>query len=150
MQETHSNCFRLKKCSTTLRQAKTDNTFRHSCLPVFTWRRIVLHFFDPKQLLRVSCILWCYFLKWYSTMLQNASLWCSIFVRFQVLNRNIKMLLSINNLFFVHVKINGISFIVLQAINETRRFFIKIVKRLIIIGIDKSKCIRKCYFALKC
>ena len=36
-------------------------TFRHSCLPVFAWRRVVLHFFDPKQLLRVSCILWCNF-----------------------------------------------------------------------------------------
>ena len=30
--------------------------FRHSCLPVFAWRRVVLHIFDPKQLLRVSCM----------------------------------------------------------------------------------------------
>ena len=51
--------------------------FRHSFLPVFERRRVLLHFFDPKQLLRVSCILWCYFTKWYSTILQNASLWCS-------------------------------------------------------------------------
>ena len=36
-------------------------TFRHSCLPVFACRRVVLHFFDPKQLLQVSFILWCYF-----------------------------------------------------------------------------------------
>ena len=39
----------------------TSLLFRHSCLPVFAWRRVVLHFFDPKQLLRVSCILWRYF-----------------------------------------------------------------------------------------
>ena len=37
MQETHNNCFESKKCST--------------------------HFFDSKQLLQVSCILWCYFFK---------------------------------------------------------------------------------------
>ena len=37
------------------------STFRHLCLPVFTWRRVVVHFFNPKQILRVSCILWCYF-----------------------------------------------------------------------------------------
>ena len=36
-------------------------TFRHSCLLVFAWRRVVLHFFDPKQLLRVASFLWCYF-----------------------------------------------------------------------------------------
>ena len=40
-------------------------TFRHSCLPVFTWRRVILHIFDPKQLLRVPCILWCHYLKCY-------------------------------------------------------------------------------------
>ena len=39
--------------------------FRHSCLPVLTWWRLVLRIFDPKQLLRVSCILWCYFSKCY-------------------------------------------------------------------------------------
>ena len=44
-------------------------TFRHSCLPVFVWRTVVVCFFDPKQLLRVSCILWCYLTKWYSTIL---------------------------------------------------------------------------------
>ena len=42
-------------------------TFWHSCLPVFAWRRIVLRFFDPKQLLRVSCILWCYYAKCYNS-----------------------------------------------------------------------------------
>ena len=52
----------------------------HSCLPVFACRRVVLHFFDPKQLLRVSCILWWYLSKWFSTILQNASLLCCIFV----------------------------------------------------------------------
>ena len=50
-------------------------TFRHLCLPVFAWRRAVLHIFDPKQLLRVSCIVWCYYLKHYSTIVENASLW---------------------------------------------------------------------------
>ena len=51
--------------------------FRYSCLFVFAWRRVVLRFFYPKQLLRVSCILRCYFSKWYSIILQNTSLWCS-------------------------------------------------------------------------
>ena len=40
--------------------------FRHSCLPVFAWRRVVLHIFDPKQLLRVSCMLSCHYPKCYS------------------------------------------------------------------------------------
>ena len=57
MQETRNNCFGSKICSTTLRQAKTDKhecrnitaiwnitttVFRHLCLPVFAWRRVVL------------------------------------------------------------------------------------------------------------
>ena len=42
--------------------------------------------FDPKQLLWVSCILWCYFTKWFSTILLNASLLCSIFVDFSFSN----------------------------------------------------------------
>ena len=53
-------------------------TFRHSCLTVFAWRRVVLRFFDPKQLLRVSRILWCYYPKCYSIIFENASLWCFI------------------------------------------------------------------------
>ena len=40
--------------------------FSYSCLTVFAWRRVVLRFFDPKQLLWVSCILWCYYPKCYS------------------------------------------------------------------------------------
>ena len=34
----------------------------HVCLTRFVWRRVVLRFFDPKQLLRVLCI-WCWFAK---------------------------------------------------------------------------------------
>ena len=45
-------------------------------LPVFPWRRVVLRFFNPKRMLQVSCILWCYILKCYSIILQNANLWC--------------------------------------------------------------------------
>ena len=41
-------------------------TFWHSCLPFLAWRRVLLCFFDPKQLLRVSCILRCYYRKFYS------------------------------------------------------------------------------------
>ena len=48
--------------------------FWHLCLPVFVWRRVVLHILDPKQLLRVSCILWCYNPKCYSIILQ---VWCT-------------------------------------------------------------------------
>ena len=69
MQETRNNCF-----------GNVAVTFRHSCLHGFAGRRVVLHFFDPKRLLRVSYILWCCFTKWYSTIPQNASFWCSIFV----------------------------------------------------------------------
>ena len=54
--------------------------FRYSCLPVFAWRRVVLRIYDPKQLLRVSCILWCYYSKYYSIILENASLWCFIII----------------------------------------------------------------------
>ena len=73
MQETRNNCFGSKKFCTTLHLAKTGKhecwntllcvavTFPHSCLFVFAWRRVVLHFFHQKQLLQVSCILWCYF-----------------------------------------------------------------------------------------
>ena len=32
--------------------------------------------FRPEQLLRVSCILWCYYPKCYSIIFENASLWC--------------------------------------------------------------------------
>ena len=38
----------------------------HSCLPIFIWQRAGLYiyfFFDPKQLLWVSCITRCYFAK---------------------------------------------------------------------------------------
>ena len=58
--------------------------FRHSCLPVFIWRRVVLYIFDPKQLLRVSCILWCFNSKCFSIILKNASLCCLIII--QILN----------------------------------------------------------------
>ena len=47
--------------------------FWHSYLPVFV-------FFDLKQLLRVSCILWCYYPKCYSITLENTSLWCFIVI----------------------------------------------------------------------
>ena len=70
MQKTLNNCFGSKRHSMTLRQAKTNKpqcrnitTRKHSCLPVFAWRRVVLSFFDPKQLLRVSCNWWCFFFK---------------------------------------------------------------------------------------
>ena len=34
-------------------------------------------FFNPKQLLQVFCI-WCYFTKWSSVVLPNASWWCFV------------------------------------------------------------------------
>ena len=65
MQEACNNCFDSKIRCTTLLQAKFNIavTFRHSCLPVFDWRRVVQRIFDSKQLLQASCILWCYFFK---------------------------------------------------------------------------------------
>ena len=64
--------------------------FRHSCLTVFAWRRVVLRFFDPKQLLRISCILWCYYSKWYSIIFENASLWSFIVTQNWVVWLNLK------------------------------------------------------------
>ena len=40
--------------------------FRHSCLPVFASWRVVLNVFDSKQLLLISCILWCFYSKCFS------------------------------------------------------------------------------------
>ena len=42
--------------------------FRHSLLHDFAWWMSLLCFFELKQLLWVSFILWCYFSKWYSIM----------------------------------------------------------------------------------
>ena len=74
MQEIRNNCFgwknvarpfvRRKQLSTSAEYVAV--TFRHSCLTFFPWRRVVLCFFDLKQLLRVSCILWFYYPKCYS------------------------------------------------------------------------------------
>ena len=94
MQETRSNCFGSKKRSTTLLQAKTG---KHECRNVtaimlllhFGTRAylflpdegVVLHFTYPKQLLRVSCTLWCYFSNYYQTIPQKASflvLYCRV------------------------------------------------------------------------
>ena len=87
MEETRNNCFGWKIYSTTLPQTKTGKhecrnityvavIFWHLCLSLFAWRRVVLHIFDPKQLLRVSYFLWCYYPKCYSIILENVSLWC--------------------------------------------------------------------------
>ena len=83
MQETRNNCFGLKKCSMTFLQARTgkqrvpkcNSNVRCCCILAF-----VLRFVDPKQLLRVSCILWYYYPKCYSIILENASLWCFIVI----------------------------------------------------------------------
>ena len=78
MQEKRNDFFWSKKRNTTLSQAKTGKRVLHYniYLPIFAWWTIVLRFFDPKQLLRVSCIWWCYFIKRSSLILQNTSLWC--------------------------------------------------------------------------
>ena len=36
---------------------------QHSCLPGFTWWRVMLYFFNSNQLFRNSCIWWCCFSK---------------------------------------------------------------------------------------
>ena len=73
----------------TLRQVKTGNhecrnaaaTYRYTHAYLFSPDKELCYlFFDPKQLLRVSYILWCYFSKCYSIILQNINLWCSIVV----------------------------------------------------------------------
>ena len=68
MQETRDNFFGSKQCSTTLRL-----TF----LLHFGTRAYLFSpdegsyyiFFYPKQLLRISCILWCYFSKRYQIII---------------------------------------------------------------------------------
>ena len=55
-------------------------TFRHSCLPVFAWWRVRAIFFWPETIAASFLHLMVFFSKWFSTMLQNASLWCSFFV----------------------------------------------------------------------
>ena len=74
--------FRQKQVSTSAerQQQHVAVAFRLSCLPVFAWRRVVLRFFNSKQLLRVSCILWWYYPKYYSIILENVSLWCFIVI----------------------------------------------------------------------
>ena len=75
MQEIRNSCFGSKNVARPFFRRKQVSTtyvavtFRHSCLPVFAWRRVVLRFIDPKQLLRISCILWCYYPKCYSIIL---------------------------------------------------------------------------------
>ena len=86
MQETRNNCFgsknvarpffRRKQLSTSAKMQQQRTLLLHfgtRCLPVFAWRKIMLHFFNPKQLLRVSCILWCYYPKCYSIVFVIAS-----------------------------------------------------------------------------
>ena len=55
--------FRVEICSTTFRHVKTS---KHEC------RNITATY--------VSCILWCYYPKCYSIILENASLWCFIII----------------------------------------------------------------------
>ena len=75
MQETRKNCFGSKNVAQPFFRRKQLSTSaemqQHSCLTVSAWRRVVLRFFDPKQLLRVSCILWCYYPKCYSITFQH-------------------------------------------------------------------------------
>ena len=95
MQETRNNCFGSKKYNTTLRQAITGKRVRRNvtCFVrcyyisalVLTCVRLKkgrAAFFDSKQLLRVSCILWCYLSKWYSTILLSGHLNLQNFLQF--------------------------------------------------------------------
>ena len=61
---------------------------KHSCSHIFAWQSVVLRFFDPKQSLQVSCILWCYFSRWYSIIFRNASLLCSIVLKQMITSSN--------------------------------------------------------------
>ena len=53
------------------------NIFSRKC---YGYEYFVQCIFDPKQLLRASCILWCYYSKCYSIILENANLWCFIVI----------------------------------------------------------------------
>ena len=71
MQDTRNKCFLSKKRSTTFFQVKIGKhkyvavIILHSSFPIFEGRKVALCFFYPKQLLVVSCILRCYFSKWF-------------------------------------------------------------------------------------
>ena len=67
-------------------------TLRHSCSAVVAWGRVVLHFIDPKQLLRVSCFLWCYLSKWFLTVLVcRAKVWKPFLMLKQTLANSIHL-----------------------------------------------------------
>ena len=57
--------------------SSNSNAFRYSSISIFAWWSVVLRLFDPKQLLRVSCIWSCYFTKQSSVILLDTILWCS-------------------------------------------------------------------------
>ena len=59
--------FRSGRCQSSTKNWRFEEWLNSSgeSRPAFAWRRVVLHFFDPKQLLRVSCIWWCYLSKCY-------------------------------------------------------------------------------------
>ena len=77
MQETRNNCFGSKNVARPFFRRKQLNTSaemqqqRTCCISALVLNCFRLTkgratFFDPKQLLRVSCILWCYYPKCYS------------------------------------------------------------------------------------
>ena len=53
----------------------------HSFLPIFVWRRIVLHSFNPEQLLQLSRILWFIFSKSYLASLSEFCISFSSFLK---------------------------------------------------------------------
>ena len=100
MKETCNICFGSKIFSKTIHQEKTGKhesqlliaaktkylkLFLVHCCYIsalvficFHLTKVVLRIFDLKKLLRVSCILWCYYLKCYSVVLKNGILSCFI------------------------------------------------------------------------
>ena len=91
---------------------KCDFSFQGSTKRV-SQSKAVLKIFDSKTILFLPCmgkgntISWCYISKWFSTILQNASLWCSFFVFHCLFGRPVSLChthisLLLFNLIFFH------------------------------------------------
>ena len=87
MQETRNNCFGSKNVARPFfrrKQLSTSAEMQRCCcisalvLNCFHLKNGRATFFDPKQLLRVSCIFWCYYPKCYSIIIKHIKCLVSI------------------------------------------------------------------------
>ena len=75
-------------CKATPSDARNSQRFYYISAHVHTSFRLTKNFFDPKQLLQISCVWWDSLTKWSSSHNQNASLRCSFVMLHYILSRN--------------------------------------------------------------